>query len=104
MIITNAAWLFCFQYYTKNGDNNQIIYYQILLFGTLIQLETAILDVMVDFLQVVTLNDKSTISWVKTIEVGLYKFGGMLSGTLMIMFTLKINVSILFNTILFLMV
>lgn len=75
--------------------NQDTLYRNIILFGSILQVLTVVLDVIVDYIQVCTLRQRSTLSWVKTIEVGLYKIGSLVGGSILLIFTTDININIL---------
>ena len=71
------------------------LYHRCLLFGMIIQFLTVIMDVIVDYIQVCTIRHRPTLAWVKTIEVGLYKIGSMVGGSIFLIFSSSITYSIL---------
>lgn len=80
------------------------IYRYILIFGSILQILTVNLDVIVDYVQVCTLRERQTLGWVKTIEVGLYKVGSLVGGSILLLFTTDISTSILFLCLMYFIV
>jgi len=89
LVLITAKWLYMNCYVSFIS-----MYHKVLIYGFLIQLLTAFLDVIVDYVQVCTLTRRKTLGWVKTLEVGLYKIGGMLGGSVLMVFTTNISYSI----------
>lgn len=93
LCLCTVLWLFAF----KEGGimSGFSVMKKVLICGVIIQLVTAIFDIIVDYIQVCTLKTKETLGWVKSLESGLYKVGSMCSGSALLFFTQDIPVSIL---------
>jgi len=110
LLFVNGFWLYYINYYSKltngytEGDSAADLYTQILVFGFTVQFIIVVLDVIVDYIQVCNVRERETLAWVKTIEVALYKIGSMLGGSLLLLFTSDIRISILVQLVLYVVV
>jgi len=93
LCLCTVLWLLAFR------ENSMLagltVMNKVLICGVVIQLVTAVFDIIVDYIQVCTLKTKETLGWVKSLESGLYKVGSMCSGSALLYFTQDIPQSIL---------